>query len=199
MVPAVPLTRGPGAATRGPAAIGRPTRTQSRREAGRCGVRRLHAAGGHLPRAGTARHDNRCGPRRIRGGDSRGVRPGDQPRDGPCRVTVAAAHGEYSIPALVPGEYEISVEAAGFQRMVRAATVEASWLSSSERWRRSSSASRSFRATCLGPRRRIRLRRPRTTPSPHSGPLEPPASGRSRFCRWPSIQATPGTTPSATG
>jgi hypothetical protein len=41
------------------------------------------------------------------------------------RTTVTGEQGDFSFPALFAGEYEISVEAAGFQRMVRTATVEA--------------------------------------------------------------------------
>ena len=44
---------------------------------------------------------------------------------GQVRMTITADRGEYSFPALLPGEYEISVEAVGFQRIARAATVEA--------------------------------------------------------------------------
>jgi hypothetical protein len=44
---------------------------------------------------------------------------------GQARLTITADRGEYSFPALLPGEYEISVEAVGFQRIARAATVEA--------------------------------------------------------------------------
>src|SRR5215831_17562189 len=41
------------------------------------------------------------------------------------RTTVTAEPGDYSVPALLAGEYEVSVEVAGFQRIVRAVTVEA--------------------------------------------------------------------------
>ena len=44
---------------------------------------------------------------------------------GQVRMTTTTERGEYSFPALLPGEYEISVEAVGFQRIARAATVEA--------------------------------------------------------------------------
>jgi hypothetical protein len=44
---------------------------------------------------------------------------------GQARITITADQGEYSFPALLPGEYEISVEAVGFQRIARTATVEA--------------------------------------------------------------------------
>ena len=33
--------------------------------------------------------------------------------------------GDYSFASLLPGEYEVSVEASGFQRTIRQATVEA--------------------------------------------------------------------------
>jgi len=42
---------------------------------------------------------------------------------GQSRTTISGEHGEYSFPALLPGDYDISVEAAGFQRTVRTATV----------------------------------------------------------------------------
>src|SRR6516165_8612292 len=35
------------------------------------------------------------------------------------RTSMTGEHGEYSFPALMPGDYEINVEAAGFQRTVR--------------------------------------------------------------------------------
>jgi len=41
------------------------------------------------------------------------------------RRTTTREQGEYSLPALLPGEYEVSVEAAGFRKTARAATVEA--------------------------------------------------------------------------
>ena len=44
---------------------------------------------------------------------------------GQVRRTIVTERGDYSLPALLPGEYEVSVLAAGFQRMIRTATVEA--------------------------------------------------------------------------
>ena len=44
---------------------------------------------------------------------------------GQARTTVTSAGGDYSFPALLAGEYEVSAEAMGFQRIVRAAMVEA--------------------------------------------------------------------------
>jgi hypothetical protein len=44
---------------------------------------------------------------------------------GQVRRTATGAQGEYSFPALLPGEYDVSSEAVGFQRIVRAATVDA--------------------------------------------------------------------------
>src|SRR5687767_11121259 len=41
------------------------------------------------------------------------------------RMITSGEQGEYSVPALLPGIYELNVEAVGFQRIVRAATVEA--------------------------------------------------------------------------
>ena len=41
------------------------------------------------------------------------------------RATTTGEQGEYGFPALLPGEYEVHVEAAGFQRIARAATVQA--------------------------------------------------------------------------
>jgi hypothetical protein len=41
------------------------------------------------------------------------------------RTAVTSEEGDYSFPALLAGEYEVNVEASGFQRMVRQATVEA--------------------------------------------------------------------------
>ena len=43
---------------------------------------------------------------------------------GQVRKTLTDGPGEYSLPALVAGEYDVSAEAPGFQRSVRAATVE---------------------------------------------------------------------------
>jgi hypothetical protein len=42
-----------------------------------------------------------------------------------ARRAVTSEQGDYSFPALLAGEYEVSVEAPGFQRMVRLASVEA--------------------------------------------------------------------------
>jgi hypothetical protein len=44
---------------------------------------------------------------------------------GQIRSTTNNDAGEYSLAALLPGEYEIAVQAAGFQRVVRTTTVEA--------------------------------------------------------------------------
>jgi hypothetical protein len=44
---------------------------------------------------------------------------------GHVRTTTTGEHGEYSFPALLPGEYDVSAEAVGFPRTVRMATVEA--------------------------------------------------------------------------
>jgi hypothetical protein len=41
------------------------------------------------------------------------------------RTTTTDGRGEYSFPALQPGDYNVSVNATGFQRTIRAATVEA--------------------------------------------------------------------------
>jgi hypothetical protein len=41
------------------------------------------------------------------------------------RATTTGKQGEYGFPALLPGEYEVTVEAAGFQPFARAATVQA--------------------------------------------------------------------------
>ena len=41
-----------------------------------------------------------------------------------ARTVVTSEQGDYSFPALLAGEYEVSIEAPGFQRMVRQATVE---------------------------------------------------------------------------
>src|SRR5215471_13322936 len=42
-----------------------------------------------------------------------------------ARTVVTSQQGDYSFPALLAGEYEVSVEASGFQRVVRQAVVEA--------------------------------------------------------------------------
>jgi hypothetical protein len=47
------------------------------------------------------------------------------PAVGFARTFVTSEQGDYSFPALLAGEYEVSVEASGFQRMVRQAVVEA--------------------------------------------------------------------------
>jgi carboxypeptidase family protein len=47
------------------------------------------------------------------------------PASGFGRTAVTSEQGEYSFPALRAGEYEVSVEASGFQRMVRQTVVEA--------------------------------------------------------------------------
>jgi hypothetical protein len=44
---------------------------------------------------------------------------------GLARTAVTSEQGDYSFPVLLAGEYEVSVETAGFQRMVRQAVVEA--------------------------------------------------------------------------
>src|SRR5689334_12383879 len=41
------------------------------------------------------------------------------------RTEATSEHGDYSFPALLAGEYEVSVEMEPFQRMVRTASVEA--------------------------------------------------------------------------
>jgi hypothetical protein len=41
------------------------------------------------------------------------------------RTQTSSGHGDYSFPALTSGEYEVSVEAERFQRIVRTASVEA--------------------------------------------------------------------------
>jgi len=41
------------------------------------------------------------------------------------RTAATSEQGDYSFPALLAGEYEVSVEASGFQRMLRQAAVEA--------------------------------------------------------------------------
>src|SRR5712691_2036383 len=42
-----------------------------------------------------------------------------------ARTAVTSEQGDYSFPALLAGEYEVSVEASGFQRMLRHAVLEA--------------------------------------------------------------------------
>ncbi len=42
-----------------------------------------------------------------------------------ARTETSSEQGDYSFPALLTGEYEVSVEAEPFQRMVRMASVEA--------------------------------------------------------------------------
>src|ERR1700720_2675427 len=42
-----------------------------------------------------------------------------------ARAETSSEHGDYSFPALMAGEYEVTVEAGTFQRMVRTASVEA--------------------------------------------------------------------------
>ena len=44
---------------------------------------------------------------------------------GHMRNTTTGERGGYSIPALLPGDYDVTIEADGFQRIVRAVTVEA--------------------------------------------------------------------------
>jgi hypothetical protein len=44
---------------------------------------------------------------------------------GLSRNTVSSIQGDYSFAALPAGEYEVNVEAAGFQRIIRPASVEA--------------------------------------------------------------------------
>ena len=41
------------------------------------------------------------------------------------RATTTGEQGEYGFPALMPGDFEVHVEAAGFQRIARAVTVQA--------------------------------------------------------------------------
>src|SRR5712692_7983272 len=48
------------------------------------------------------------------------------------RTAVTSEPGDFSFPALVAGEYEVSVEAAGFQRMAREAAVEAGTTTTTE-------------------------------------------------------------------
>jgi hypothetical protein len=45
--------------------------------------------------------------------------------NGQVRTTTTGGQGEYSVPALLSGMYELTAEAAGFQRTIRAAAVEA--------------------------------------------------------------------------
>jgi hypothetical protein len=42
-----------------------------------------------------------------------------------ARTAVTTEQGDYGFPALLAGEYEVSIEAPGFQRLVRQAAVEA--------------------------------------------------------------------------
>src|SRR6266480_721086 len=42
-----------------------------------------------------------------------------------ARTSVASEQGDYSFPALLSGEYRVSVEAPGFERVVRSVIVEA--------------------------------------------------------------------------
>src|SRR5260370_6763920 len=42
-----------------------------------------------------------------------------------ARSIITSEQGEFSFPALLAGEYEVTVEAPGFERMVRQASVEA--------------------------------------------------------------------------
>lgn len=44
---------------------------------------------------------------------------------GHVRRTATGQLGEYSIPALLPGDYDVTIAAVGFQQIVRAVTVEA--------------------------------------------------------------------------
>jgi hypothetical protein len=44
---------------------------------------------------------------------------------GISRETTSSQIGDYSFPALLSGQYELSVEATGFQQMIRSVTVEA--------------------------------------------------------------------------
>ena len=57
----------------------------------------------------------------IRGADVQAV----SRATGHMRTTTTGERGEYSIPALLPGDYDVTIEAEGFQRTVRAVTVEA--------------------------------------------------------------------------
>src|SRR5436305_15125229 len=45
--------------------------------------------------------------------------------DGYTRTALTSRQGDFSFPALSPGEYEVTVEARGFQRTVRIAQVDA--------------------------------------------------------------------------
>ncbi len=49
----------------------------------------------------------------------------ERPAKGLVRTVASCEQGGYSFPALLPGEYELSIEAAGFKRMVRLVAVEA--------------------------------------------------------------------------
>src|SRR5437762_8590971 len=44
---------------------------------------------------------------------------------GLVRTSATSEQGDYALPALLPGEYQVSVEAAGFERIVRSVIVEA--------------------------------------------------------------------------
>ena len=44
---------------------------------------------------------------------------------GLARKTTTPEQGDYSFPALLPGDYELTIEVSGFRRMIRQATVEA--------------------------------------------------------------------------
>ena len=44
---------------------------------------------------------------------------------GVARTITTSEHGDYNFPSLSAGEYDLSVEASGFQRMLRQASVEA--------------------------------------------------------------------------
>src|SRR5262245_33064093 len=44
---------------------------------------------------------------------------------GLARNTASSIEGDYSFFALLPGEYEVSIDASGFQRIIRPASVEA--------------------------------------------------------------------------
>ena len=47
------------------------------------------------------------------------------PTTGFSRSSLTSERGEFSFPALLPGDYEVSLEAEGFERLVRRVTVEA--------------------------------------------------------------------------